>query len=340
MGGFSPPPGPPGGPRVFPRRGKNFWSAGREKRGGFFLGKPEMPGEESEMGGRPFRRVRIQRSLRFLKGRQFRLARESGPACTVHGSTSGLVRRVNWDPAGATSCTSRHRRRCSPARRRTRGVHAAGDRHELHAALSNPAAHGAGRSSCAATPSRSEQPWRTSWLGQWGARAVAVARGDTGRPLPTTPPLGRNRFGATRGQPALVPTCARWLCGWQGRLVAHTRRAIRVLETAHPTMFLPALGRCRPDLLAQAQGTSFWRWKGAACYWSLVHAGRRLERVAWSYPEPLAGAEALAGPLPSMCRATGLPVGGQASDTPARWALRWLDQPGPGRPVQGRTGGG
>lgn len=35
-------------------------------------------------------------------------------------------------------------------------------------------------------------------------------------------------------------------------------------------------------------------WKGPARYWSLVDAERSLRSVAWSYPEPLAGAEDLA----------------------------------------------
>ncbi len=34
--------------------------------------------------------------------------------------------------------------------------------------------------------------------------------------------------------------------------------------------------------------------EGAARYWTMVDGKRRLARVAWSYPQPLAGAEVLA----------------------------------------------
>jgi Domain of unknown function (DUF427) len=45
--------------------------------------------------------------------------------------------------------------------------------------------------------------------------------------------------------------------------------------------------------LRASGGGSFCEWKGPAHYWDLVDGTRCLERVAWSYPQPLAGAEAL-----------------------------------------------
>jgi uncharacterized protein (DUF427 family) len=95
--------------------------------------------------------------------------------------------------------------------------------------------------------------------------------------------------------------------------VARTLRALRVLETSHPpSVYLPWADVAR-HLLQPAEGASFCEWKGPARYWSLVDGERRLTNVAWSYPEPLAGAEALADcvafyPAALDCRVAGVAV--------------------------------
>lgn len=78
-----------------------------------------------------------------------------------------------------------------------------------------------------------------------------------------------------------------------GQVVADTRRALRVCETASPpTYYLP------PDdidarWLRPAKGSSLCEWKGAARYHSLQVGDRVSERAAWSYPDPLPPFEAL-----------------------------------------------
>lgn len=76
-------------------------------------------------------------------------------------------------------------------------------------------------------------------------------------------------------------------------VVATTRRAIRVLETASPPTFYLPWTDVVPGLLEAAAGTSWCEWKGEARYWTLAGAGRRLERVAWSYPAPRSGFAAI-----------------------------------------------
>ncbi|MGA9026518.1 MAG: DUF427 domain-containing protein [Steroidobacteraceae bacterium] len=94
--------------------------------------------------------------------------------------------------------------------------------------------------------------------------------------------------------PRLVRDDREVVVRWGGVAVARTVRAIRVLETAHPPCFyLPWADVARP-LFEPAGGGSFCEWKGAARYWSLVDGERRLNGVAWSYPQPLLGAELLA----------------------------------------------
>ena len=81
---------------------------------------------------------------------------------------------------------------------------------------------------------------------------------------------------------------------WGALEVARTRAAWAVRETAHPPTFYLPLVDVHPALLRPAGGGSFCEWKGPARYWDLVDGARRLAKVAWSYPQPLAGAEPLA----------------------------------------------
>lgn len=78
-------------------------------------------------------------------------------------------------------------------------------------------------------------------------------------------------------------------------VVARTRRACRVLETASPpTFYLPPsdvnLSRLRP-----APGSSDCEWKGTARYWSVDADGTLLASVGWSYDRPLPVFHAIAG---------------------------------------------
>ncbi|MGE4653001.1 MAG: Stf0 family sulfotransferase [Myxococcota bacterium] len=78
-------------------------------------------------------------------------------------------------------------------------------------------------------------------------------------------------------------------------VLADSVRALRVLETAGPpTFYLPAED-VRVDRLLRAAGRSECEWKGSADYWSLAAAAGTDGRVAWSYPVPRPGFEALAG---------------------------------------------
>ena len=100
---------------------------------------------------------------------------------------------------------------------------------------------------------------------------------------------------------------------WGDVPVALSRRAWRVLETAHPPSVYIPWDDVDRTLLQRAAGSSFCEWKGPARYWDLVQGPRRLSAVAWSYPEPLTGADALADCVafyPAMldCRVGGAAV--------------------------------
>jgi uncharacterized protein (DUF427 family) len=75
--------------------------------------------------------------------------------------------------------------------------------------------------------------------------------------------------------------------------IARSRRCLRVLETASPPTFYLPPEDVRVEFLEQAQGRSRCEWKGEARYWTVKLPGLLLERVAWSYPDPLPGYEAI-----------------------------------------------
>lgn len=95
--------------------------------------------------------------------------------------------------------------------------------------------------------------------------------------------------------PALVPSGALVEVRALGKLLAESRRSLRVLETFHPpTHYLPPEDVLL-ELLEPAAGRSFCEWKGLARYYDVVVGERRLERAVWSYPQPTAAFAALAG---------------------------------------------
>jgi uncharacterized protein (DUF427 family) len=79
--------------------------------------------------------------------------------------------------------------------------------------------------------------------------------------------------------------------------VARSRRCLRVLETASPPTFYLPPADVRWKFLEPASGKSYCEWKGEAHYWTVVLPDRRLERAAWSYPDPSPGFESLRGCL-------------------------------------------
>lgn len=81
-----------------------------------------------------------------------------------------------------------------------------------------------------------------------------------------------------------------------GEVVAETRSALRVLETAGaPALYLP-VADVDPALLVVSSGESFCEWKGRARLFD-VTAGKGASEAAWSYPDPYPEFESIRGRL-------------------------------------------
>ena len=78
-------------------------------------------------------------------------------------------------------------------------------------------------------------------------------------------------------------------------IIAESRRAIRVLETASPPSFYIPPGDVRMEALVRGRGASHCEWKGDASYWSLCTDAGEIANVGWSYERPYAEFMAIQG---------------------------------------------
>lgn len=76
--------------------------------------------------------------------------------------------------------------------------------------------------------------------------------------------------------------------------VCRTTGGLKVLETSHPPGWYLPRSDWAPGALEPAAGSSFCEWKGLASYWTVV-GGRRAERAAWTYEDPVAAYAVLRG---------------------------------------------
>ena len=156
-------------------------------------------------------------------------------------------------------------------------------------------------------------------------------------PFAATPGPGQVSVWDFPRPPRIVVDGREIVIRWGEIEVARTRRAVLVQETSHPpSVYLPWDDVAR-HLLVAASGSSMCEWKGPARYWTLVDGAKRLERVGWSYPQPFAGAEALADcvsfyPRDLDCRVDGGRVLPQPGGFYGGWITDELTGPFKGAP--------
>lgn len=125
-------------------------------------------------------------------------------------------------------------------------------------------------------------------------RAQWSWRGQARPPFAVEPGPGQMSVWDFPRPPQLASDPREVVIRWGQRTVARTWRSVLVLETSHPPSFYIPWADIDHSLLRPCHGTSLCEWKGPASYWTLLDGKDRLDAVAWSYPHPLEGAEALA----------------------------------------------
>lgn len=162
-------------------------------------------------------------------------------------------------------------------------------------------------------------PWLNAAREQW------TWRGQARPSFVTKPAPGQTSVWDFPRPPRLALESREVTIDWDGVSVARSVRAVCVLETAHPPTYYIPWDDVERRLLQPEKGGSFCEWKGPARYWSLLNDNRRLHSHAWSYPQPLAGAEALANCVAFYARALTCTVGGQpATPQPGGFYGGWV----------------
>ena len=126
-------------------------------------------------------------------------------------------------------------------------------------------------------------------LPEWARRGRGTWRwtGSERPPFAETPGPGQESVWDYPRPPRIESDPRQIVVRIGGTVIADTTAASRVLETASPPTFYLPPSDVRIKLLRPASGLSRCEWKGTAEYWSVrTQEGERLERVAWSYPDP------------------------------------------------------
>ncbi|MCR6688588.1 DUF427 domain-containing protein [Cellulomonas sp.] len=120
------------------------------------------------------------------------------------------------------------------------------------------------------------------------------------RPVPIRPAPGQESVWDYPRPPRVEACTSELEIVLGGEVVARTSSAWRVLETSHPpTYYLPRAAFV-PGSLRAAEGASWCEWKGAAVYLDVIGGQTVARGAAWSYPDPSAGFEVLAGAVAVM----------------------------------------
>jgi len=114
-------------------------------------------------------------------------------------------------------------------------------------------------------------------------------------PLAAVPQPGQTSVWDYPRPPRLETVTARVRIEFGGTVVADTRQALRVCETASPPTYYLPRADVAPGVLIAAPGGSVCEWKGRAVYWSVRAGGREVSLAAWSYPDPRPAFAALRG---------------------------------------------
>jgi len=169
-----------------------------------------------------------------------------------------------------------------------------------------------------------------------------VRAGSQPPPAPIPPGLGQESVWDYPRPPRVEAVPERLRVLVDGVTLAETTRGLRVLETAGPPVYYFPPEDVRLDLLAPSQHGTVCEWKGTASYWSIKTQDRTIDNVAWAYPSPLPGYEAIRDHLAFYAgRVDEAWVGDKkASPQPGRFYGGWVTSKivGPFKGVSGSAG--
>ena len=93
------------------------------------------------------------------------------------------------------------------------------------------------------------------------------------------------------------PAPGRYIVRAHGAIIGETERAVELVEGARPPVIYVPREDVAMALLDPSDRHSTCPHKGEASYYTVATPEARLENAVWSYENPIAGAEAIAGHL-------------------------------------------
>ncbi len=138
--------------------------------------------------------------------------------------------------------------------------------------------------------------------------------------------------------PRVEPVAQRVRVVMDGKVLADTSRALRVLETAGPPVYYVPRDDVRMEHLERGAHRTTCEWKGPASYYGYRRSGRAIEDLAWSYERPNHGFAAIAGHLAFYARRVDEAWVGDERVTPqpgdfyGGWITSWVVGPFKGEP--------
>lgn len=87
--------------------------------------------------------------------------------------------------------------------------------------------------------------------------------------------------------PEIRPAPARSRVEFAGQVIADSKAALRVVETAGAPVYYFPPEDVNVSLLVEREGVSLCEWKGAAVYYDLVVGDQRSLEAAFAYPDPV-----------------------------------------------------
>nr|WP_298998832.1 DUF427 domain-containing protein [uncultured Allomuricauda sp.] len=175
------------------------------------------------------------------------------------------------------------------------------------------------------------------WLKK--AREHWKYRGDKRPPFAVVPEKGQRSVWDFPRPPVIEDVAKHVTIGHQSVVLADSKSALAVLETASPpTYYIPEQDVEMSMLIQIPKKTSFCEWKGSAAYWALT--GNTNKLIAWSYTKPFSEFDRLRNHLAFYphfldCKIDGVKVEPQPGRFYAGWITPDLVGPYKGEPGTG-----
>lgn len=115
------------------------------------------------------------------------------------------------------------------------------------------------------------------------------------RPKRTDPKPGQESVWDYPRPPRIQTTDRRVRVVFNGITIADSTNAIRVLETSHPPAYYIPVADINMDYLQGTPRRTYCEFKGAASYWTIQVGDKSAPEAGWSYEQPTAGFESIAG---------------------------------------------